>query len=125
MRGLVGVAAVVAALSFVVPGAHAGGPSLQVGAAEDDVKADTLSGAQAKLELLRLAGLGAVRVTSIWDPDNPEPPASEITVLTALTQAAKIEGIEVYVSVYNFGSKTTPLTPEAQASFAGRAAALV
>ena len=110
MRGLLAAAAAAAALTMLVPGAHAGGPSLQIGAAEDDVKAPSLVETKAKLDLLKLAGLDAVRVTSIWDPLNPDPPPSEITVLNWLTEAAKLDGIEVYLSVYNFGSKTTPLT---------------
>ena len=105
-------------------GVRAGGPSLQIGAAEDDVKAPSLVETKAKLDLLKLAGLNAVRVTSIWDPLNPDPPPSEITVLNWLTEAAKLDGIEVYLSIYNFGSKTTPLTEEAQASFAQHAAEL-
>ena len=39
--------------------------------------------------------------------------------------AALLTGIRVYVSVYSPGSKTTPLTPEAQAQFAAYTAALV
>jgi hypothetical protein len=124
VRGLLAAAAAAAALALLVPGARAGGPSLQIGAAEDDVKAPSLVETKAKLDLIKLAGLDAVRVTSIWDPLNPDPAPSEITVLNWLTEAAKLDGIEVYLSTYNFGSKTTPLTPEAQASFAQHAAEL-
>jgi hypothetical protein len=125
MRGpLAAAAAAAAALVMLVPGAFGGGPSLQIGAAEDEVKAPSLVETKAKLDLLKLAGLNAVRVTSIWDPLNPDPSPSEITVLNWLTEAAQLDGIEVYLSVYNFGSKTTPLTEEAQASFAQHAAEL-
>src|SRR5262249_23003231 len=86
VRGLLAAAAAAAALTMLVPNvlppsAHAGGPSLQIGAAEDDVKAPSLLETKAKLDLLRLAGLNAVRVTSTWDPLNPDPSPSEITVL--------------------------------------------
>jgi hypothetical protein len=118
------VAAAAAAVLLVAPAARTGGPSLVVGAAEDDVKAGTLAQATAKLDLLKLAGLHAVRVTSIWDPLNPEPAAGEIEALTNLAAAAKLDGIDVYVSVYNFGSKTTPLSDDQQASFANHAAEL-
>ena len=60
---------------------HAGGPSLIVGAAEDDVS-EPLTEAKAKLDLLKVAGLGAVRVTSIWDPAHPDPTADELNQLT-------------------------------------------
>jgi hypothetical protein len=108
----------------LTPSAHAGGPSMLVGAAEDQVKAVTMSEAKAKLDLLRLAGLDAVRVTSIWDPDNPAPGAEELLTLKNLTAAADLDGMKVFTSVYNFGSKTTPLSEEAQTSFATHAATL-
>ncbi len=119
-------AAAVAAVFLVLCGAaHAGGPSLQVGVAEDQVKAATLAESEAKLELLKVAGLDAVRVTSIWDPANPAPDPGEVTALNNLTAAGKLDGIQVYASVYNFGSKTTPLSDADQASFASHVASLV
>ena len=123
MRGLLAAAAAATAL-LVAPVAHSGGPSMIVGAAEDDVKAGTLTEAKAKLDLLKVAGLGAVRVTSIWDPAHPDPTADELTQLNNLTAAAKLDGLDVFVAVYNFGSKTTPLTADDQASFANHAASL-
>ena len=113
-----------AVLAVLAPAAHAGGPALLVGAAEDEVKASTLTESKAKLDLLRLAGLGAVRVTSIWDPANPVPPESELRELTNLTEAGALDGIQVFASVYNFGSKTTPLSEADQTSFAAYAATL-
>jgi len=95
-----------------------------VGAAEDNVKGATLTEAKAKLDLLKLAGLNAVRVTSIWDPNNPAPSEGELLVLRNLTEAAQLDGMDTFVSVYNFGSKTTPLSEDEQASFASHAAAL-
>jgi hypothetical protein len=61
-----------------------------VGAVEDGVRAESLTEAKAKVDLLRVAGFNTVRVTSI----------------------------------YNFGSKTTPLTEEQQANFASYTAGL-
>jgi hypothetical protein len=123
VRGML-VSAAAAAAMLVAPAAHAGGPALLVGAAEDNVKAGTLSETKARLDLLQLAGLDAVRVTSIWDPDNPAPSDSELLGLRNLTAAAKLDGMDAFVSVYNFGSKTTPLTEDQQASFASHAATL-
>ncbi len=122
MRGVAGV--LFAAFALAAPAAHAAGPGLLVGAAEDDVKATTLTESKAKLDLLRLAGLDAVRVTSIWDPAEPTPPPSEIEKLNNLTEAGALDGIQVFTSVYNFGSKTTPLSEDDQASFAAHAATL-
>jgi hypothetical protein len=123
MRGLLAAAAAAFAL-VAVPAAHSAGPSMVVGAAEDDVKAGTLTEAKAKLDLLKVAGLGAVRVTSIWDPTHPDPTADEVNQLNNLTAAAKLDGLDVFVAVYNFGSKTTPLSADDQASFANHAVAL-
>jgi hypothetical protein len=123
MRSLL-VAAAAAIALVAVPAARSGGPAMVVGAAEDDVKAGTLTEAKAKLDLLKVAGLGAVRVTSIWDPAHPDPTADELNQLNNLTAAAKLDGMDVFVAVYNFGSKTTPLTADDQASFANHAAAL-
>jgi hypothetical protein len=123
MRGLL-VSAAAAAVLLLAPAAPAGGPALLVGAAEDDVKAGTFTETKAKLDLLQLAGFGAVRVTSIWDPANPAPPADELLALNNLTEAATLDGMDTFVSVYNFGSKTTPLTEDEQASFASHAATI-
>jgi hypothetical protein len=109
---------------FVAPAAQAGGPTMLIGAAEDTVKADTLAEAKARLDLLRLAGMDTVRVTSIWSPASPNPGPDELLQLRNLTQAAALDGMKVFVAVYNFGSRTTPLTDSQQASFASHAAAL-
>ena len=123
MRGLLAAAAT-AVLLIVAPAARSGGPGLIVGAAEDDVKANTLVQAQAKLDLLKLLGLDAVRVTSIWDPADPDPSPDELTKLQNLAAAAKVDSIDVFVSVYNGGSRTTPLSDADQESFAEHAAAI-
>src|SRR6266536_2899446 len=123
MRRLL-LSVIVIGILFAAPAAQAGGPSMLIGAAEDGVKADTLTEAKARLDLLRLAGLDAVRVTSIWNPDNPLPGAEEILQLRNLTQAAALDGLKPFVAVFNFGSRTTPLTDSAQLSFVGHAVAL-
>jgi hypothetical protein len=115
---------VVLVMLAVAAPARAGGPSMLVGAAEDEVRGSTLTEAKAKLDLLRLAGLSAVRVTSIWDPAKPQPTSGEVSTLRNVAAAAKLDGMQVFVSVYNFGSRTTPLTEDAQASFANYAATI-
>jgi hypothetical protein len=123
MRRLL-LSVIVIGILFAAPAAQAGGPSMLIGAAEDGVKADTLTEAKARLDLLRLAGLDAVRVTSIWNPDSPLPGAEEILQLRNLTQAAALDGLKPFVAVFNFGSRTTPLTDSAQLSFVGHVVAL-
>ena len=63
-------------------------------------------------------------MTSIWDPASPLPDPGELTALRNVAAAAKLDGMQMFASVYNFGSRTTPLTEEAQASFANYAATL-
>ncbi|PWU25408.1 MAG: hypothetical protein C5B48_01430, partial [Candidatus Rokuibacteriota bacterium] len=105
--------------------ARAAGPTLLIGAAEDDVKQATLADASAKMQLLRLAGFQAVRITSIWAPGLTSPTAAEQTRLANVAAAAKLTGMQVYVVVMNLGSQTTPLSDAQQADFAAYAAALV
>ena len=66
-----------------------------------------------------MAGLDAVRVTSIWDPAQPDPTADELNALNNLDGGGQARRPRRRSSpVYNFGSRTTPLTDDDQASFA-------
>ena len=115
MRRLLVVAAVLAA--WAAP-AHAGGPALIAGATEDAVQQDNVTAAKAKFDLLKLAGFQAVRISEVWAPGQRAPSAIQQMRLDAVTQAAKLDGITVYVSVHNAGSKTTPDTTTEQSDFA-------
>ncbi len=96
-----------------------------LGVAEDTVKQPDPVVAQVKMRLLRLAGFSAVRITSQWLPGDLAPPNDQLEMLRTVTGAAQLAGVRVYVSVYQPGSKTTPLTPEARAEFTQYSAALV
>jgi hypothetical protein len=117
------ILAAVAALFFASP-AYAGGPAMRVGATEDRVKQTSLVAAKAQFELFKLAGLDAVRATSVWAPGAVSPNAEELRKLDNLVGAARLANVAVYVGVANFGSRTTPLTPEARAEFAAYAATI-
>jgi len=95
-----------------------------LGAAEDHVRAPDLVTAKVAMSQLRLAGFGAVRVTSNWLPGQVAPTAAELATLRNVEAAARLAGVKVYVSVYHPGSRTTPLDATAQAQFAQYAAAL-
>jgi hypothetical protein len=110
-------------LALAVP-AHAGGPSMILGAAEDAVRAPDLVTTKAKMTELRLAGFNAVRVTSNWRPGLTAPTSGELGILRNIEAAARLSGVKVLVSVYSPGSATTPLDPAAQSQFAQYAAAL-
>ena len=115
------------ALTFLAgaPAAHTAGPGMSFGAAEDIVRQGDPVVARQRMAQLADAGMRAVRITSIWVPPATAPSGGEIAVLRNVTAAAKRYGVTVYVSVFSPGSKTTPLTPEAQAQFTQYAAALV
>ena len=120
--GRIAVAAV-AALALAGP-ARAGGPSLVIGAAEDNVRQPSIVTAKAQLDLLALAGFRAVRVTSRWDPGRSEPAAGERNALDIVASAANLIGMKVIVSVFNADSSTTPLSSTDQEQFASYVAAI-
>ncbi len=68
------------------------------------------------LDQLREAGFGAVGVTSFWQPGLSAPTPEELGVLRDV--AARADGTRIFLSVYQPGSATTPLTAEARAQFA-------
>src|SRR6266540_4306093 len=112
-------------VGLVLPGrASAGGPTMLIGATEDAVRQPTLIGVKAQMDLLRLAGFNAVRVTQVWAPGKTKPDADDIRVLTNIVDAAKLDGVTVMATVTNFGNRTTPLTLEARDEFAAYTAAL-
>ncbi len=104
--------------------AHAAGPAMTLGVAEDAVRAPDLPTAEAKMAQLRLAGFTAVRVTTNWEPGLTAPDADELRELRNVETAADLNGVEVYVSVYNVGQRTTPLDATAQSQFAQYAASV-
>ncbi|HUQ21498.1 MAG TPA: hypothetical protein VM049_00630 [Gaiellaceae bacterium] len=117
------LAALLAALTLA-PAAFAGGSSISLGAAEDAVRAPTLVDAEASMGLLRLAGFRAARITSTWEPGLSAPTEHEASVLANVAAAAALHGVRIYVSVYHAGSRTTPLTAQAQTDFADYVAAI-
>jgi hypothetical protein len=119
------VVLLVLAFLALAPAARAGGPAMLVGTADDTVRQPTLVEAKAKMGQLRLAGLNAVRVTETWTPGATAPSAGDVSTLANVVGAAKIYGVEVFVAVYNAGSRTTPLSAQDQSDFATFAAAVV
>ena len=124
MRFLVTILGSIAAVLALALPAHAAGPTMSLGAAEDIVRSPDLVTARAKMAQLRLAGFTAVRVTSNWLPGLTAPTAHELAVLRNVEAAARLSGVKVYVSVYHPGSRTTPLELSDQTDFARYAAAL-
>lgn len=99
-------------------------PRLLVGAAEDSAKASTLAESKAQMDLAALAGMNAIRLTAQWSPGLVALPAGDLLQLRNAVDAASLDGIDVFLSIYPFGSSVTPLTTAAQAQFATFAASL-
>ena len=75
------------------------------------------------LEQLRAAGFEAVGTTSYWQPGLTAPTAEELAVLRDVVSRAG--GMRIFLSVFQPGSATTPLTSEARAQFAAYVGAIV
>src|SRR5439155_24914957 len=101
------------ALAAAVPSTtRAGGPTMLPGAAEDSVRQPTLVGAKAQMDLQTVAGLNAVRLTQVWAPGETAPSAADTQILRNVAEAAHLDGVQVFLVVMNFGSRTTPLAAE-------------
>src|SRR5438477_1854632 len=72
---------------------------LVVGAAEDAAKQPDLVTAKAKMDLAKLAGLGAIRLTAQWSPGIRRLDGGGLVALQNAAGAAGLDGIRVFVSI--------------------------
>ena len=108
----------------LAPSAHAG-PGMFVGAAEDEAKTGDAVEAQTKMDLARLAGFEAIRMTAIWRPGMTAAGGPSLEALQTAAAAADIAGLELVLTVMPSGSAVTPLRPSARRQFVAFAASLV
>jgi hypothetical protein len=94
------------------------------GAAEDAAKHVDPVVAKAKMDLAVLAGFDAIRLTAIWAPGQTRLEGYELDVLRNAVAAADLTGVRIVLSVYHYGSRTTPLTPSDREDFATFSASL-
>ena len=116
MRGV--TITVLAALLVAGCGGDSADGSFVVGAVDDVVRHPGLA-----LDKLREAGFDAVGVTSFWQPGLSAPTPEELGVLRDV--AGRADGTRIFLSVYQPGSATTPLTAEARSQFASYVGAIV
>ena len=116
MARVILLAAVLTAL-LAPASARAGGPETRFGVAEQDLHATSLVEAKASLTIARLAGFDSLRYAMIAWPGATEPDEQSLGMLGNVASAARLNGIRLYVAVYNPGSSWTPLTDEQQAQF--------
>ena len=122
MARLAALAAAVAVLAL--PGLARASQGMLVGAAEDAAEAPSLAQAKAKMDLAKLAGLDAIRLTAQWRTGETAPSPALLTSLQNAVGAADLDGITVFLSVYPSGSSVTPRTPRARADFAAFASSI-
>jgi hypothetical protein len=94
---------------------------LLVGAAEDAAKS---GGADGKMALAGQAGFDTIRITSIWRPGETAVAGDELATLQMVADAATANGIRLIVSVYPYGSATTPRYATTRAQFAAYTASI-
>jgi hypothetical protein len=116
---------VAVALGLVLAATAAAGTGMFVGAAEDDARSLDPVAAKTKMDLAALAGLGTVRMTSIWTPGESVVSGDDLVALRNAATAAQFDGVRLIVSVYPRDRRTTPLTARARGEFAGYAASIV
>jgi hypothetical protein len=100
------------------------GTGMFVGAAEDESrKLDPLT-AKSKLDLAAVAGLGTIRMTSIWSPGDTVLRGDELVALQNASAAAQFDGVRLIISIYPRDRRTTPLNARARGEFAQYAASV-
>jgi len=109
--------ALLAVLVLASPAA-AGGPYMLVGAADDVPKANDPAFSKAELDLAKLAGLDAIRVTQTWTKGQTALGPNDAITLGNAVAAAQFSGVRLVLSLYPFGSSVTPLTDQDRADFA-------
>ena len=97
------------------------GTRLIVGAAEDDAKQLDPAVAKAKMDLAKLAGLDAIRVTALWNPGVRTLDGPDLQALSNAAFAAQLDGIRLFVSIYPSRPRAAPITSKARADFAAYA----
>jgi hypothetical protein len=105
-------------------GASASALQLRFGVAEGDVHVSSLVEAKADLTIAQLAGFDSIRYVSVAWPGVTDPDEGTLSRISNLAGAARLTGMRVYVAVYNYGSRWTPLTEELQSAFAAYTVAL-
>ncbi|HEY6031753.1 MAG TPA: hypothetical protein VIU44_14370, partial [Gaiellaceae bacterium] len=87
------------ALGLLLAAPAAAGTGMFVGAAEDNVRSLDPLGAKSKLDLAAIAGLGTVRMTSIWTPGQSVVAGDDLVALRNAATAAEFDGVRLIVSV--------------------------
>src|SRR5207244_10626363 len=96
-----------------------------VGAAEDEAKTGDAVESLTEMDLAKLAGFQAIRMTAMWHPGFAFAAGPTLLGVQTAAAAADIAGLKLVLTVMPSGSSVTPLRPSARRQFAGFAASLV
>jgi hypothetical protein len=94
------------------------GSGMAIGADEDAGKQATPSTAKMKMDLAKLAGLGAIRITQVWVKGQTALSTADTMALQNAANAASLDGVKLIVAIFNYKSSNTPLTDTDRAQFA-------
>jgi hypothetical protein len=111
---------VIAALALV-PSAFAG-PAIRVGVVEDSA---VWNDPALHMDLAKLAGFDAVRMTAQWTNGMSTLPQGQIERLQRAALLASMRGMIPVVSIYNADGRSSPNDPSARAQFVEFAASVV
>jgi hypothetical protein len=105
-------------LGLLVAGPAAASTGMFVGAAEDNARSLDPLRAKSKMDLAAAAGLGTIRMTSIWSPGQRTIAGNDLRTLRNAAMAAQFDGVRVMLSIYPRDQRTTPRTSRARGEFA-------
>src|SRR5439155_2431191 len=100
------------------------GTGMFVGAADDGARSLDPLTAKVKMDKAAVAGLGVLRMTSIWSPGQETIGGDERVALQNASAAAQLDGVRLILSIYPRDSRTTPLSSRARGEFAQYAASI-
>jgi hypothetical protein len=95
-----------------------------VGALEDLVKQPTAAEARKRVEHATAAGFDALGVTTPWAPGQVDPDPGQLLILKNLADTALAARVRVFVSIFQYRNRDTPITDEDQQEFADYSARL-
>lgn len=110
---------------FAAAPAHAGGPSMLLGANEGLMLRTNLVEAKANMALAKLAGFRAVNLHAFWYPGITEPRQYDQDTLGNVAAASRLLGIPVFLAVTNTRGRMAPQDDDQREQFANFAANVV
>jgi len=116
--------ALVALVACSPIGGSDGSHEIFVGALEDLVKQPDPAETRMRVKQASAAGFDALGLTTPWKPGQVDPDPGQVLLLKNVADAARSEGIRVFVSIFQYRNRDTPISDEEQQQFAEYSAGL-